>query len=521
MRRSASKREQLDLLTTSFNYKMLVGETVIRFLLLKDLIIGEEPAREKETPFPLGDLEAWVSFSDIAIQEKDKIKLRGRVEGKAVFYGVRGPKEIGWLEEQFAREIEMPGVLPGMEVGVHGRICFLGEEEAPMESEGKILYQLKIEVEALLSVADSHQLNVAVGVKDVPAEKIKRDVIIAEELLGEKVFPLTVTKEYEFEEELNFTKAINYYIQDFSWNLEDDGLSFSGELATTFYYLAGEMSGFRDNRQQFSGKVDFPGLKKGAGADVRFFPRVEYATYLTAGKAVRETASLDIFLRATRTIQQDVICDIQGYAVKKELLLLPKSIGVLKEPLEVVQKLSFPYPREIAGGPGRFLILDVLVQADLIEVSGTLEKNIYYLSGRSIDDFEEDVENEKELFPTVLKTKEDFQCTLSLPGAGENTITAAYYQLDAAEFAPTENATLQISRASLEIKTWEMQELYVVIPPRVPPGTSMVVYSVKQGDTLLKIARSYGVLPEVIAGTNAMGEDAVLEKGQKLLIPLF
>jgi hypothetical protein len=157
----------------------------------------------------------------------------------------------------------------------------------------------------------------------------------------------------------------------------------------------------------------------------------------------------------------------------------------------------------------------------LIEVSGTLEKNIYYLSGRSIDDFEEDVENEKELFPTVLKTKEDFQCTLSLPGAGENTITAAYYQLDAAEFAPTENATLQISRASLEIKTWEMQELYVVIPPRVPPGTSMVVYSVKQGDTLLKIARSYGVLPEVIAGTNAMGEDAVLEKGQKLLIPLF
>ena len=75
-----------------------------------------------------------------------------------------------------------------------------------MEAEGKILYQLKIEVEALLSVADPHQLNIAVGVKDIPAEKINRGVIVAEELLGEKVFPLTVTKEYEFEEELNFTK---------------------------------------------------------------------------------------------------------------------------------------------------------------------------------------------------------------------------------------------------------------------------------------------------------------------------
>ena len=41
------------------------------------------------------------------------------------------------------------------------------------------------------------------------------------------------------------------------------------------------------------------------------------------------------------------------------------------------------------------------------------------------------------------------------------------------------------------------------------------------GDTMLKIARSYGVLPEVIAEANGLGEDTVLEKGQKLLIPLF
>ncbi len=93
--------------------------------------------------------------------------------------------------------------------------------------------------------------------------------------------------------------------------------------------------------------------------------------------------------------------------------------------------------------------------------------------------------------------------------------------MDAVEFAPTENATLMVSRALLEIKTWEMQELSVVIPYRVPLGTSMVVYSARQGDTMLKIARSYGVLPEVIAEANGLGEDTVLEKGQKLLIPLF
>ena len=245
------------------------------------------------------------------------------------------------------------------------------------------------------------------------------------------------------------------------------------------------------------------------------FPRVEYALS-NCRKTVRKSPPC-IFICATRIIQQDVICDNQVMRLKRTVCF--QITGVLKEPVEVVQKLSFPYPREIAGGPGRFLILDAVMQADLIEVAGTLEQNIYYLAGRNIDDFEEEVEEEKELLPTVLKTKADFQSTLSLPGAGENTITAEYYHIDAVEFAPTENATLQISRASLEIKTWKMEELYVVIPHRVPPGTSMVVYSVKQGDTLLKIARSYGVLPEVITGANDLGEDAVLEKGQSCLFP--
>ena len=176
----------------------------------------------------------------------------------------------------------MPGLPAEDGVKAHGRICYLGEDEASMEAEGKVLYQLKIEVEVLLSVADPHQLNVAIGVKDVPAEKIKRGVITAEELLGEKVFYLTLKKEYEFEEELIFVKAINYYIKGFSWNPEDDGVSFRGELVTILYYMAGESSGFRENRQQFGGKIDFAGLKK--NVEVRLFPRVGYVTYRADGK---------------------------------------------------------------------------------------------------------------------------------------------------------------------------------------------------------------------------------------------
>ena len=85
MGRKSSKGEKLALLTTDLNFKMLVGETVFHFLIEKDLHIEEEPARRKGQPFPLGDVTARVSLIEAIIEEKDKVKLQGKVEGKAIF----------------------------------------------------------------------------------------------------------------------------------------------------------------------------------------------------------------------------------------------------------------------------------------------------------------------------------------------------------------------------------------------------------------------------------------------------
>jgi hypothetical protein len=74
MGRSTSKREQLDLLTTNFSYRMLVGENVVRFFFMKDLLLEDEPARDKGKAFPLGDVQAGVEISEVSIDEKDKVK---------------------------------------------------------------------------------------------------------------------------------------------------------------------------------------------------------------------------------------------------------------------------------------------------------------------------------------------------------------------------------------------------------------------------------------------------------------
>lgn len=49
----------------------------------------------------------------------------------------------------------------------------------------------------------------------------------------------------------------------------------------------------------------------------------------------------------------------------------------------------------------------------------------------------------------------------------------------------------------------------------------MVIYAVRPGDTLLKIGRAYGLRPQTIAAANDLEEDAALENGQRLLLPLL
>ena len=177
---------------------MLVGETVLRFSFTKDLLLEDEPARDKGKPFPLGNISAQVSEIEASINEKDRIIVQGSLEGRAFFYGSQGIKELTWQEDEFYREADFRGALPGMEATAHGRVSFLGQEGAPLEAEGKLLYQLQIEVEVFLAVVDPQQLEVAVGVKDIPPERVSRDILTVEELVSEKTLDFTLTQEEEF-----------------------------------------------------------------------------------------------------------------------------------------------------------------------------------------------------------------------------------------------------------------------------------------------------------------------------------
>ncbi|NLX90325.1 MAG: LysM peptidoglycan-binding domain-containing protein [Firmicutes bacterium] len=515
MGRKALKEGKIELLTAKLDFASLVGETVLRFFLTKDLLFQEEPARDKDRrPLPLGDLAAWVSLMEVNIAEKNKVVVQGKVEGKAVFYSTAGPKEVGWGADEFSKEADVPGALPGMTVNGHGRIFFLDDSREPLEEEGKWLYQLQIGIEILLTVSDPQQLEIGVGAKNILPEQVVRGVISAEELVGEKSVPLTLTSELDFPEQLDYIKTLSCSLADYSYEKEKEGLLFKGELVTVIYFIAGKERGFQESRQTFSQQIPFP-LKK--GAEVVFFPQVEYAAHDLLGKKARQRVYVDIYLRATRLVQQEVLTDIREGEVKKEYLMLPKPAGIAREPLELMQRLAFPFPREITAGPCRLIKLEADVQENRVVVSGILEKTIYYIPAPE----REQAGEEEEQWPLAIKMEEDFNRSLQLPGLEPGSSVIVYFSPGRTEFAAVEAATLQVTHAYLEAKAWETNEYSVVVPFRVPPETSLVIYAVHPGDTLLKIARLYGVKTSTIVRANNLSDEATPPAGSKLMIPLF
>lgn len=516
MGRKTLKEGKTELLTAKLDFTSLVGETVLRFFLTKDLLIQEEPARDRDRqPIPLGDLAAWVSLIEVSIAEKNKVVVQGKVEGKAVFYSTAGPKEVGWGADEFSREADVPGALPGMTVTGHGRISFLDDSREPLETEGKWLYQLQIEIEVLLAVTDPQQLEIGVGAKNILPEQVVRGVISAEELVGEKSVPLTLTSELDFPEQLDYIKTLSCSLADYSYEKEKEGLLFKGELVTVIYFIAGKESGFQESRQPFSQQISFP-LKK--GAEVVFFPRVEYAAHDLLGKKARQRVYIDIYLRATRMIQQEALTDIREGEVKKEYLMLPRPAGIAREPLELMQRLAFPFPREITAGPCRLIKLEADVQENRVVVSGILEKTIFYIPA---PERELAGEEEEKQWPLAIKMEEDFNRSLQLPGLEPGSSVVVYFSPVRTEFASVEAATLQVTHANLEAKAWETNEYPVVVPFRVPPETSIVIYAVHPGDTLLKVARMYGVKTSTIIKANSLSDETSPPAGSKLIIPLF
>ena len=530
MGRMPLKGDKLELLTTNLNYRVMVGERVSRYPLEKELLIGEAPLRKEDQPLPLYNLAAWVSFVAVQITGRDRVEIRGEVEGKAFFAGEGGAKEIIFEEEEFFQELNMPGVQPGMEVNGHGRISYLGEAGPPLETEDKLLYQVKIEVEVLLTVVDVQQLEVAVGAKNISPEKLERRVIIVEELLEEKANPLTLTSELEFLGELDYLKILSYHLEDFSWEEEKEKVHIQGTLVTSYFYSTDTENGFRENRQIFKEVITLDGLE---GAQISLFPVVEYVVGEILGKQARQLAYVDLFIRVTRNVQQEVLLKIEDVETHCEYLLLPRAAGVTSEGMEIVKRIDLPYPREIAAGLARLRDLQAQVEDDGVAVSGILERYIYYIPEAEAQpeadmdmDMAEEMDQEtvtekEEKWPHSLKVEELFQYHLHLPGVRAGDEALIYSKTGKCEFAPAEEVTLGVTHAVLEVKVRQVDEQAVVVPSRVPPGTSMVIYAVKKGDNLLKISRSYGVQAADVAESNGLTEDELLQVGQKLLIPLM
>lgn len=526
MGRMPLESDKLELLTSDLNCKVMVGEKVSRYLLEKELSVEGAPLRREGRPLPLCNLAAWVALLEVKIAGRDRVKVRGQLEGKGLFAGESGTREVPFEQEEFRQEFSVPGARPGMEVNGHSRISFLAEGGPPQEAEGRVFYQVKIEVETFITVVDYQQAEVAVGAKNISAERLERQVVVFEELLEERPIPLTLEGELEFPGELDYLKITSNYLADFEWEQNKEKIRIQGTVVTWYYFSTATRSGFMENRQFFREDISLDRLEK--GAELSVLPAVEYVDFELQGERVSQRAYVDLLVRVTRNVQQEVLLAIEDLDTYSEYLLLPRAVGVTGEKMEIVKRIDLPYPQELAAGPSRLRDLKVQVEEDGVSINGILEFYLYYVPAEEQLAMEPDLGDEdsretaeQKNLPLMQKVEELFQHQLHLPGVRAGDEAFVYTRSGKCEFAPAEAATLGVNHGVLEVKVRQVEEYAVVVPSRVPPGTSMVIYAVKKGDNLLKIARSYGVNAAAVAESNGLTEDDDLQVGQKLLIPLM
>ncbi len=515
-----NKDDNLELLTSNLNFKMLVEEPVFRFVFTRDLIVDEEPALINGQPLPLINVTAFVRSLEVWSEEKGKALLQGKIEGTALYPAAGGMQEISYELEEFFREVELPEVIPGMELSGNARICLAEEAASPLEAEGKVMFQLRVELEVFITVLDHRQMNVVVGVKDIPPDKISRDILFYEELLEEKAFVLEFTDSLQFQGQPPYVRLLGRYLKDLTWEWAKEGISVKGEVQTTYYYYdSGGEVGFRENKQFFHEHIPLAGIKQ--EAEITVFPCIEAVNFELEQEILHEMIKVHLLVRVTREVQQEVLSGIEDADIKKDYVTLYRGSAANEESLEIVEQLDLKYPREISAGSSRLSELNYEIEEGRILVEGVMEKNVFYIPSQEEDSLPELEGTSTEYFPDSFTVEEEFSRTLNVPGIIPGQLVYFYVNIKNTEFSSSNSTTLQITHGNIFVKGRQKQEYTVIVPSRVPKGTSVVIYSVQPGDSLLKIARVYGINISLLAEANEITEEYDPEIGEKLFIPLF
>lgn len=123
----------------------------------------------------------------------------------------------------------------------------------------------------------------------------------------------------------------------------------------------------------------------------------------------------------------------------------------------------------------------------------------------------------------VIVQEEEFSQFFDLVGCARGNTVNAWAWAEAVECRDGRYrvATLMRVEASEEQEVTVVSDVHVVDPNQAPVNASIILYTVKKGDSLFSVARRFNTTQELLWEWNNLSEQDGLELGQKLLIPVY
>ncbi len=305
--------EQIEVVTDVRNKDLVVKKELLKV----DSVVGEDLVSQTITPTVTLPITAKKIFriqatvQDVTAEARfDSVILRGKIH-KQIFFVDEGDLVRHAREDiPFTKTIEIPGARPEMHVQFKVKVTV--EDAEIIDAPSRKLRQTLL-IEAFVKVTESLQLEVVVDVKGrhivvskklLKVESVVVDVLQTETVRAVVTLPVQAIKIFE----------ILGSIVDLEAEARTDQVLVKGVLHKQIFFVdPGNLVRHTFEDVPFRFMKSAPGARPGMNVQVhvRIVGEIKHKIIDEQGKKVEQTAVLEIFVKVTRTVQLEVVVDVQ------------------------------------------------------------------------------------------------------------------------------------------------------------------------------------------------------------------
>ncbi|MFW6238332.1 MAG: DUF3794 and LysM peptidoglycan-binding domain-containing protein, partial [Halanaerobiales bacterium] len=386
-----------------------------------------------------------------------------------------------------------------------------------------------------VKVTEYRQITIITDVTDIPEEDIDEQLLRIEDVIGEETDTVTVSGRIGIpEEKPPIERIINATgdILEPTTEIEDDSVIVDADIDVGVIYVAETAEGdqpvhFLHGTVNLMEALDIPGALEDMSVYTNLnirrvsFDLVEVIEDDEEVQQVEVDIVVEAFTKVTEPRQITVITDIVSdeVEVERELLRVEDVIGEQTETETITEDLVIPTEKPDVGrvveAEARVLNNEEMVERDGVMLKGDIEFGVIYVA----DEEDQPVHFAENTF--------GFDNFVDISEAEEDMNVHSEVSVQRVSFEELNVRTVQVTavlRKFVKVTDFIQMEIItdmVVVSPVVeddcPP--SYVVYVIKKGDTLWKIARRYNTTVDALKEANPDIVPQNLQVGQKICVP--